>query len=302
MKFGRLSNVDDVDFSLPLVKDARLGWRSGATTVPAHSKSFRLFVGAPVWSHKGFLGKIYPPKTKPGDYLEHYARNFNCIELNSTFYGVPKAERIQRWCEQVGPEFRFCPKATRDITHSFGALPRTELAAFFRAIEGFGDNLGSCFFQFPPEFGPTQWRHLRDLLRLFPKEIQTAVELRHPGWFETPSALAWLLELGVETNNLIVISDTAGRRDVLHFCVPHPHLFVRFSGDALAESDFTRLDAWIAAMRELQEQGLSESYFFLHQESEDNCVELVEYLAEKMPEAQIPTVSRVRVREQLDLW
>ncbi len=277
-----------------------MGW--SPSDKAAYSEQFRLYVGAPVWAHKGFLGKIYPPKTKPGDFLEHYARSFNCIELNSTFYGVPNVERIERWCEQVGPGFRFCPKATREITHNAGALPRREVAEFFRAIETFGDKLGACFFQFPPEFGPKHWRHLRDLLRLFPRERQTAVELRHPGWFETRSAQEWLLNLGIETNNLFVISDTAGRRDVLHSCFPFPHAFVRFSGDALAESDFTRLDAWIRALRYLQVQGLQESYFFVHQESEDNCVELAEYLGENMPEARLPPVTRVRVREQLALW
>ena len=302
MKFGRLTNVDSVDFSLPAVEGALLGWPGVENGERRASEKYRMYVGAPVWAHKGFLGKIYPLKTKASDYLEHYARNFNCIELNSTFYGVPQPERIERWCGQVGPEFRFCPKATREVTHNFGAVPHREMAAFFKAVECFGDKLGCCFFQFPPEFGPTQWRHLRDMLRLFPRHIRTAVELRHPGWFETPSALAWLLELGVETKTLFVISDTAGRREVLHFCLPQPNLFVRFSGDALAKSDFTRLDDWMQSIRVLQSQGLEESYFFLHQESEDNCVELAEYLAEKMPEGQLAPVTRVRVQEQLALW
>ena len=305
MKFGRLSNLEVVDFSLPPIEDALLGWgenENNSDPIASSEEALQLYVGAPVWAHKSFLGKIYPPKLKAAEFLTHYARNFNCIELNSTFYGVPSPDRIAHWRSQVGPGFRFCPKATRSITHGGRGLPREEVAEFFRSVGKFGDNLGISFFQFPPEFGPPQWRHLRDLLRLFPRDFHVAVELRHPGWFEKRAALEWLMQLGVETATIFVITDTAGRRDVLHNCLPLPQAFVRFSGDALAASDFERLDQWVLSLRALHAQGLREAYFIVHQETEGNCVELAEHLALAMPEVGLPSIERVKDGVQLPLW
>jgi uncharacterized protein YecE (DUF72 family) len=176
------------------------------------------------------------------------------------------------------------------------------VASFFRAMEHFGEHLGCSFFQFAPELGPRQWRRLKAILELVPRDMEVAVELRNPEWFASRKALEWLLGLGIETGVRFVVSDAAGCRDVLHLCLPHPQAFVRFSGDGLVPSDYARLRSWIGLLRELRTRGLKRCYFFLHQEEEGNCVELAEFLAEEMPDAPIPPIQRVRVQEQLALW
>ncbi|MBL4633953.1 MAG: DUF72 domain-containing protein [Kofleriaceae bacterium] len=299
MEFGRLRELSGVDFSLPTMEDALFGSQLKSTS---DAELPTLYLGAPVWAHKSFVGKIYPPKSKPDDYLSLYAKSFNCIELNSTFYGVLGAERVAKWCDKVGPEFRFCPKATRAITHESQQLPRQAILDFFNSVREFGDNLGTCFLQFPPEFGPRQWQHLQSLLKLLPKEFQVAIELRHPGWFDRKKALQWLLKLGEQFRVSILITDTAGRRDVLHHSFPQPHAFVRFSGDGLVASDFERLDQWTTRLAELSRRGVKELYFILHQEQEGRCVELAEHLIARLPEAGLPPILRVQEQEQLKLW
>lgn len=301
MEFGRLMELGGVDFGLPPMKEALFA--PGLKNITKTKSTFpRLYLGAPVWSHKSFVGKIYPPKTRPIDYLALYAQSFNCIELNSTFYGVLNAERIGKWCDTVGPNFRFCPKATRTITHESIELPRKGIVDFFHSVAEFKERLGTCFFQFPPELGPRQWRHLQGLLKLLPKDFQVAIELRHPGWFEKREAQEWLLKLGEEEGVSILITDTAGRRDVLHQCFPQSHVFVRFSGDALVATDFERLDRWSDRIAELHQRGIEEVYFILHQQEEGNCVELAEHFLELMPDAGMPLIQRVVEREQLKLF
>lgn len=77
----------------------------------------RIHLGAPVWSCRAWAGELWPTATKPADYLHHYARVFNAVEGNATFYAVPRRETAARWRDETPPGFRFCCKLPRTITH-----------------------------------------------------------------------------------------------------------------------------------------------------------------------------------------
>src|SRR3954466_348565 len=101
MEFGKVASPDRVEFSFP-PNDPRNA--AGAPVRPS------LWIGAPVWACKEWVGRIYPPKTPARDFLKFYSRQFNSIELNSSFYRVPDAATVETWKKTVPQGFKFAPK------------------------------------------------------------------------------------------------------------------------------------------------------------------------------------------------
>lgn len=264
MDFGRLPNLRYVDFRLP--PDHPETTQVLARAQPTAPATPGLYVGCPIWTNKDWLGTYFPLGIKEPDYLHYYARQFNSLELNTTHYRIPDAPTVRRWREAVGPGFRFCPKLPRSISHerelyNVDALTLT----FTRAMRELGDNLGTCFLQLPPHFGPAQLPRLERFLLDFPADVPLAVELRHPGWFAdaglADAVFATLEALG----RTLVITDVAGRRDVLAQRLTTPTAFVRLNGHGLIPSDYTRADAWAERLAAWYAQGLHTAYVFIHQ-------------------------------------
>ena len=276
MDFGRLSNVDNVDFLLPADHAANEGvfaQLSDGTAQP------QVLLGSPQWGHAGYVGKIYPERTPQGDYLHHYARQFPTVELNATYYGV-RPDLIERWRDAVPDGFLFCPKLERTISHDRqldGAEVETE--AFIDGIERFGDRLGLAWMLLPESFGPERAEVLARFVRRWPRRIQLAVELRHPAWFTGGHTLDAILSLFEETETTPILTDVAGRRDVLHQRVTNRNAVLRLVGNGLHSTDFERVDAWAERLVSWIDGGLRRLYIFLHQPQEELNVELAERFA-----------------------
>lgn len=280
MDFGKLKDISEVDFNLPpdaarntsVLKD---GVKRG---------NARIFIGSARWAEKSLLGKIYPPGTPQKDYLYHYARQFNTVEMNTTHYRIPTREMVIQWKEKVSEGFRFCPKAPQSISHSpnFGeSIQATSL--FLESLYAFGEHLGMPFMQLPPTFQPHRdGRKLFRYLENWPQDLPLALEFRHPEWFSdkkiTNRAFDLLQKFGLST----VITDTAGRRDVVHMQITSPKQAVRFVGNSLHPTDYQRLDVWVERIGQWLDDGLQELYFFVHQPEEHLCVDLAIYLIRQM--------------------
>ena len=76
------------------------------------------FIGCPMWGYKEWVGNFFPAHTAPKDFLRIYSQQLNVVEGNTTFYALPSAETIVRWRQETPTTFRFCPKISRDISHS----------------------------------------------------------------------------------------------------------------------------------------------------------------------------------------
>ncbi len=282
MDFGKLQDISNVNFELP----ADAPRNPSVLRAASSSGQPSILVGSARWAEKSLPGKIYPPGTPQKDYLHHYARQFNTVEMNTTHYRIPTREMVEQWKEKVPEHFRFCPKLPQSISHSpdFGeSIGATQL--FQDALYTFGKHLGTPFMQLPPTFAPHQnGKKLFAYLKNWPQDLPLAVELRHPGWFSdvriTRRAFDLLQEYGLST----VITDTAGRRDVVHMQVTSPRQAVRFVGNALHPTDYSRLDAWIERIGRWLDDGLQELYFFVHQPQEHLCVDLSIYLIRRMNE------------------
>jgi uncharacterized protein YecE (DUF72 family) len=169
------------------------------------------YLGCPGWGLPSWVGRLFPARTKPTDFLARYAEVFNTVEGNTTFYALPTAETVARWRDQVGPGFRFCFKFPRAITHDRLLHDcAAEVATFIHRVVPLGEKLGTLFLQLPPRFGPGQLVLLRQFLASLPAGFQYAVELRDEAFFhagpEEDEAVALLRERGVD----LVLMDTRG--------------------------------------------------------------------------------------------
>jgi len=279
MDFGKLENIADVDFTLP----------SDHPDTQALLSKYKqpgkpeVYIGLPVWVNKHWVGSIYPATMREKDSLLWYAKQFNTIELNSTHYHIPGDTTIERWRNSVPNGFKFCPKFPQLISHE-NKLGTTQsiTAAFCEAIAGLEDNLGSSFLQLPPYFSPHQLPDLEEFLKFIPETIPVAVELRHPDWFVDNVASLELFEVLEKYNVGTVLTDVAGRRDVLHMRLTTPTAMIRFVGNGLHPTDFTRIDAWVERLKLWFDAGLQQLYFFVHEPDNTLAPDLAIYLIEKL--------------------
>lgn len=243
----------------------------------------KVYVGCPRWGVKEWLGKLYPRGTKDSHFLDEYIRQFNCIELNSTFYNLYDESAITKWAEKAGEtDFKFCPKVYQGISHEGylnEKLPLTH--AFEKSIAAFGEHLGPSFLQLSDAFSPQRKKELNDYLRALPAGYEMFVEVRHPGWFEDAELKA-LVDMLRSVNKGLIITDTAGRRDVCHMHLTLAKAMVRFVANNLHPTDHVRVDTWVERINYWMENGLEELYFIIHMDHEKHSPELAGYLIEKL--------------------
>lgn len=304
MDFGKLPSVDHLRFSLPPSEDRSLRILSSFSNV--HSPSGEnIFVGAPVWVCPKWVGSIYPKKLPSSQYLSEYGKHFNSVELNSTFYQIPHPDRIRHWKEQVPSGFKFSPKFHQSISHfeNFQNV-REQLNLFFNSIQYFEEKLGICFLQIPPHFSIQSIELLKRLFQWIPRQYRVAVEFRHSSWFEDQKLKEAAYRLMIEFGFSTVITDVAGRRDVLHASLTNKSLLIRFTGNEQHPSDFTRLDAWAERLQLWIQQGLEEIFFYIHQPDELGVPELARYFSKKMNAAFIAGLPSLPKDEnsQIDLF
>lgn len=281
MEFGRVPEIElaGIDFSLPAEPDFNKMALKGK---PA--KQPRVYVGCAKWGRTEWVGKIYPPKTKEKDFLQHYVEHYNCIELNATHYKVYGEAGIGKWAEKAkGKDFLFCPKMYKGVTH-FGSLKGKEFISneFLRGIVGFEKHLGPIFVQVSDSFSPKRKEELFTYLKSLPTDLQFFLEVRHPDWFAREKDKEDMFNFLKENNMGAVITDTAGRRDCAHMHITIPKTFIRYVGNSLHSSDYTRIDAWIERMKYWLNKGIEELYFFMHMHDEATSPELTVYLIDRM--------------------
>lgn len=280
MKFGKLSNIEDVDFDFPGTPPET----RALLEQQKHSEGpLNIYIGATGWGMKEWVGTVYPSGTKTKDYLYHYSRQFNTIELNTTHYRIPNLSTIEKWKNSVPRDFKFCPKIPQSISHSKTlGLNTGQIDAFCHAIAGLEENLGSCFMQLPPYFDSSRLPLLQQFLSHFPREIALAIELRHESWFLQDEAFLTFLRILGEYHQHTVITDVAGRRDVLHMQLSSNQAMVRFVGNGLHPSDYKRIEDWVDRLKEWKDLGLKTVYFFPHEPDNILAPELAAFLFQKI--------------------
>lgn len=282
MEFGKLPEQELTTTDLHLGPDPT----SNAAILKTGKHKTRFYIGCAKFGRKDWVGKLYPAGTKEKDFLKYYAQQFNTIEFNALYYKLPSAEQVQKWLEQVPKGFLFCPKFTESITHRQRLkVSEQEMDAFLETITAFGEHLGPIFLMPHPGMSKKHFQTIADFLSGLPTDIKVFLELRHEDWYSEPGGYDKELFTYLKKHKRgTVITDVAGRRDILHMHLSTPECFIRFVGNSLHPTDYTRIDEWVERIGLWMKQGLETCYFFMHQHDELHSPELIKYFIEQMNE------------------
>lgn len=167
----------------------------GSKTLPGADggREMQAFIGTSGFSYKEWKGTFYPEKIKAADMLAYYAQKLRSVEINNTFYRMPRRSVLEGWALETPESFQFAVKASRRITHFKKLKDTDELVAYlFQGLDAFGPRLGPLLFQLPPTF-PANRELLQQFLSSLPQSVsgqggekvrvQPAFEFRHKSWF-----------------------------------------------------------------------------------------------------------------------
>lgn len=214
----------------------------------------QLLAGTSGFSYKEWVGEFYPEKLKAKDMLAYYATRLPTVEINNTFYRMPKAEAIQSWRSQVADSFRFAIKVPQRISH-FKKLRDCggDLQVLFAALADLGSSLGSLLVQLPPH-ARCDTAALEAFLGELPAASRVAFEFRHDSW-HVPD----VFHLLQSRNAALVQSESDATFELLPWTADWAYLRLRRVDYSTAD-----LERWL---ERLQKSGVTEAQvFFKHED------------------------------------
>jgi uncharacterized protein YecE (DUF72 family) len=180
-------------------------------------------IGCSGWIYRHWRGAFYPEKMAQRLWFDHYAATFDTVELNTSFYHLPKPETFAKWRDQAPAGFRYAVKAPRFITHMKKLKDCDEpVAEFLSRARNLGEALGPLLYQLPPRWAYNRAR-LQDFIALLPADLTHVFEFREPSWL-TKEVLALLDSSGVS----FCAHDMTGART--ERWAAGPIAYVRFHG------------------------------------------------------------------------
>lgn len=143
-------------------------------------------IGTSGYSYKHWIGRYYPAELKSSDWLRHYVRDFDTVELNNTFYALPKEETFDAWRKNTPSDFLFAVKGSRFLTHMIKLKePERGLVNFMPRAQRLRSKLGPILWQLPPGWKVNVER-LEEFLKLLPRKHRYTFELRNETWMIEP--------------------------------------------------------------------------------------------------------------------
>jgi uncharacterized protein YecE (DUF72 family) len=264
-------------------------------------------VGCSSWTSEAWNGRLYPVGLPPVERLPYYARFFDCVEVDATYYAIPARSMVRGWARRTPEPFRFALKLSRELLERDHPLDESKVEAFLSAASELGPKLAGVVAQFPPSFRPPRSgdggaaAQLSDLVARLGPKLPLAVELRDAGWFAPPRR-EWLLGLLREHRTALAWS-------FLTFLdvpavVTTDRIYLRFIGDhtTIPEDRLgeTRVDRtaetrkWAGAVRERLDEVQSALVFFNNHfagYAPDSANSFLEMLG--LPRAGFPTHPRL---------
>ena len=219
-----------------------------------------IHVGTQGWNYDAWVGPFFPLNTRPPDFLPVYARAFNTVEVDSTFYGVPAASTFQSWFDRTPADFVFSLKLPQEVTHEQRLRDAAGVSEiFYDRARILGAKLGPILVQLGPDFGPGELPALVDFLGKLPDDLRFAVEFRHRGWL-TEGVVALLRDRNVAL--ALVEGRWIPRRTMLALAARPTagFAYIRWMGPNRDIVDYTRIqvdrtreiELWTKAMTEMR--------------------------------------------------
>jgi uncharacterized protein YecE (DUF72 family) len=141
------------------------------------------YVGTSGYSYKEWKGTFYPEDMPEKQMLRYYGERFRSVEINNTFYRMPKASVLEGWAAEVPADFKFVLKASQRITHMQRLKDAGDSVSYLLKVAvALKERLGPLLFQLPP-FLRNDFPRLRDFMALLPNDPRVAIEFRHESWF-----------------------------------------------------------------------------------------------------------------------
>ncbi|HJQ09800.1 MAG TPA: DUF72 domain-containing protein [Gemmatimonadaceae bacterium] len=224
--------------------------------------SAEIHLGTQGWNYDAWVGPFYPTGTRPSEFLTVYARAFDSVEVDSTFYASPAEATIRSWAERTPKGFVFSLKLPQEITHEQRLRDMTGASeTFFNRVRELGDKLGPVLVQTGPDFQPGELPALVDFIGHAPKDLRIAVEFRHRGWI-TDGVLALLREHNIA---LALVDGRWLPRKLMVSLATRPtadFAYIRWMGPNRDLVDYTRvqvdrsyeIELWSDAIGELAEK------------------------------------------------
>jgi uncharacterized protein YecE (DUF72 family) len=156
-------------------------------------KKQNLHIGTSGWSYSDWKGAFYPAGIKSTDWLSYYSGHFNAVEINSSFYHLPRKKTVINWIEKVPANFRFCPKMSRYLTHIKKLKdPEDSLEKFYEVFEPIKKHIGHILVQIPPslKFDASIAAPFFEALKKY-DDLDFAFEVRSDTWLQ-PAPIALL--------------------------------------------------------------------------------------------------------------
>lgn len=142
-----------------------------------------IHIGTSGWSYNHWAGEFYPAGLKKNEWLDYYSKEFDTVEINSSFYHLPKERTFTNWKSKTPGRFLFSVKVSRYITHIKRLIDcREAFSRLLTAAENLGEKLGPFLLQLPPNLRKDESR-LKDFLAILPKDYGFAFEFRNESWF-----------------------------------------------------------------------------------------------------------------------
>ncbi|MEL7143789.1 MAG: DUF72 domain-containing protein [Cyanobacteria bacterium J06573_11] len=265
-------------------------------------------VGCAVWAFKDWVGRFYPAKSQPTNFLRLYGERMQTVEGNTTFYSVPSPEMVQRWVEHTPPTFRFCPKLPRTVTHEGPLMAHLPAALSFCALmQGLGARLGPVMAQLPPSYSPASFNDLQAFLEAWPREAAPiSVEVRHLDWWQAaPKArlTALLTRLGVgrvllDSRTMYAWENEGDVDPQLHSNRRKPNVplqpevtadfaIVRYISHPKLMQNQDYLAEWVTLVNRWLREG-KQVYFFVHCPREEESPAIARYFQTQLEAANAP--------------
>ncbi len=222
----------------------------------------QLRLGAQGWNYAAWVGPFYPNGTRAPEYLRTYARAFDTVEVDSTFYAIPPVSTVRGWASRTPDSFTFSLKLPQEITHERRFVDAGDvLLAFTDRVRELGAKLGPILIQCGPGFSPSERGVLEIFLAQLPRDVRFAIEFRQRGWMVQET-----LTLLREHNVALALSDGRWipREWLLKLCEQPTadFAYLRWMGPDRNITDYSHLqidrtaelDAWAAIIPRLQAQ------------------------------------------------
>ncbi|MDX1569707.1 MAG: DUF72 domain-containing protein [Xanthomonadales bacterium] len=228
----------------------------------------QFLAGTSGFSYDEWKGVFYPEDLPADARLAYYAEQLPAVEINNTFYRMPKRSVLEKWREAVPPGFRFSIKASRRITHQKKLQDIAEPMGYLaRNLETLGDRLGVVLFQLPPYLRYEPER-LTEWLRELPEDLPACLEVRHGSWL-----CDGVFERLAGRNVALVVNDDEEAEAEIRTTADFGYLRLRRS--CYDDSD---LDAWVSRCAA---QGWSRALVFFKHEEEGAGPKLAQRFLER---------------------